>query len=435
MRSKKVLCTALAVMVINSFNFLSAEAAIDPGERPVTNPSSQATKGSKAVPLVEKYLIDCQLDAGEKAMCNRLQAHPRDDQARFGLAVLQFLRGVEQLFQDLYHYGWRDFSGRSPLSGRWPQGVNENPATMNYTQARQIVENLRLNLLRSEASLAAITDPDVTLLLHFGLIRLDLNGDGRLDDKEYLWKIYAHASNNYAIEEAKAADFYIKFDRGDVHWLQGYCHLLLALCETYLAYDTRELFERTGHLFFSRVDSPYNKLQTSKHLGNVPHSDLDVLDAIAFIHLIHCPLSAPEKMEAALHHLEVVVAQSRISWKWIMLEVDDDHEWLPNPKQTGVIPGVRVTDEMVTTWARIMDEAEKLLAGKLLLPFWRGAEGRGINLRRVFLEPRLFDLVLWVQGSDALPYLEQGETTKGADWREWTRTFGGNFPGFAIWFN
>jgi hypothetical protein len=420
---------------MNNGNFSAVQAAITPGDRQVVKPPSQAPKGRKSTPLVEKYLIAGQLKAGEEALNRRLSAHPHDDQARFGLGLLQFLRGVEQLFQDLYHYGLRDFSGRSPLAGRWPVGVNEAAATINYEQARQIVENLRLNLLRSEASLAIITDPDVKLPLHFGLIRLDLNGDGELDDNEYLWKIYAHTTNNYAIDETKAADFYIKFDRGDVHWLQGYCHLLLAFCEIYLAYDTHELFERTGHLFFSRVESPYKELQTNKHLRSLPGSDLDILDAVAFIHLVHCPLSMPEKMEVALHHLEVVVAQSRISWQWIMLEVDDDHEWLPNPRQTGVIPGVRVTDEMVTTWARIMDEADNLLAGKILLPFWRGSEGMGINLRRVFLEPRLFDLVLWVQGSDALPYLEKGKTTDSADWREWTRTFGGNFPGFAIWFN
>src|SRR5947208_7893227 len=37
------------------------------------------------------------------------------------------------------------------------------------------------------------------------------------------------------------------------------------------------------------------------------------------------------------------------------------------------------------------------------------ARGRGSNVRRVFIEPRTFDLVLWVQGSAAAPNLEAGE--------------------------
>ena len=58
-----------------------------------------------------------------------------------------------------------------------------------------------------------------------------------------------------------------------------------------------------------------------------------------------------------------------------------------------------------------------LLAGKRLLPFWRGDPSRGVNLRRVFTEPRPFDLVLWVQGTAATPYLEKGPLTKPEVWR------------------
>jgi hypothetical protein len=39
----------------------------------------------------------------------------------------------------------------------------------------------------------------------------------------------------------------------------------------------------------------------------------------------------------------------------------------------------------------------------------RGPAKQGVNLRRVLLEPRDFDLVLWLQGSAAMPYLEPGE--------------------------
>jgi hypothetical protein len=70
-----------------------------------------------------------------------------------------------------------------------------------------------------------------------------------------------------------------------------------------------------------------------------------------------------------------------------------------------------------------------------LLPFWRGKEIRGINLQRVFLEPREFDVVLWAQGSATVPYLEEGIRTSPEDWARFQRVFRGEFLGFAFWFN
>jgi hypothetical protein len=129
-----------------------------------------------------------------------------------------------------------------------------------------------------------------------------------------------------------------------------------------------------------------------------------------------------------------MIVLSRESWKFILAETDDDHEWIPNPKQHAVI-GVGVPQEMVDGWLGFLDEAEKLLNGKSLIPFWRGHETRGINIKRVFTEPREFDLVLWVQGTAAVPYLEAGSVTDKRVWERLQRVFRGEFIGFALWFN
>ncbi len=71
---------------------------------------------------------------------------------------------------------------------------------------------------------------------------------------------------------------------------------------------------------------------------------------------------------------------------------------------------------MTGGWQEFLGEAERILAGKKLLPFWRGDAKRGINLRRVFTEPRTLDLVLWIQGTAALPYLEAGEISTPEVW-------------------
>ncbi|MFT7638400.1 MAG: hypothetical protein ACI9G1_000121 [Pirellulaceae bacterium] len=101
---------------------------------------------------------------------------------------------------------------------------------------------------------------------------------------------------------------------------------------------------------------------------------------------------------------------------------------------------VAVSQEMVTTWLKTVGETEKVLQGKKLIPFWRGAnKDRGVNLRRVFTEPRTIDPILWVQGTAATPYLEEGTITDFANPRtlgQINSTFGGaNFFGFAFWFN
>jgi hypothetical protein len=127
-------------------------------------------------------------------------------------------------------------------------------------------------------------------------------------------------------------------------------------------------------------------------------------------------------------------------WKHILDETDDDNEWIPNPRQKGVL-GVKVTQEMIDTWLATVEEAGQVLQGKRLVPFWRGTEkDRGVNLRRAFTEPRTFDPVLWFQGTAATPYLEKGDLTKFADPRMLERinnAFGGGrgFAGYALWFN
>jgi hypothetical protein len=219
-----------------------------------------------------------------------------------------------------------------------------------------------------------------------------------------------------------------------VHWLHGYCHLLSALPEMVLAYDATELFNATAHMFYAKVETPHAYLNDGVKVADFGVG-VDIADAVAFVHLLNLPVKEPQRMTAALEHLQGMTAQSRESWALILAETDDDNEWVPNPRQSTVLGQVRVTDEMVNGWMQFLDEADAVLAGKKLIPFWRSADGRGVNLRRVFTEPARFDLVLWVQGTAATPYLEKGELTTRDTWRRFQRVFGGDFLTFAVWFN
>src|SRR6185503_8507947 len=129
--------------------------------------------------------------------------------------------------------------------------------------------------------------------------------------------------------------------------------------------------------------------------------------------MLRLSIKEPARTKAALAHLEAGVVQAKEQWKYILAETDDDNEWIPNPKQTGVV-GVKVTQEMIDAWRETLDEAEQVLKGKTLLPFWRGKGERGVNLRRVFLELQAIDPIEWVQGTAATPFLEKGPITKFA---------------------
>ena len=447
MQMRKMLAALLLIALANSSTAaMSTSSIVSDSEGTIMTNTTQATIAK--APLVEKYLLEGKLADGRTALEEQLQKEPTDDQARFGLGVLIFLDTVESLKQRLFHYGLRNHSelSREIPFARLAVAVNPRPSIINYQDARNLIDDFRKGLMKADHHLALIKSEDVTLPLHFGMIKLNFQDENHPNGGESLWSVYSRLTNNGSIDEDTAKAFYIKFDRGDVHWLRGYCHLLSAICDICLAYDTRTLFEHTAHLFFERVDSPYKFLVAGKkvygmHDRHSPSQDgvrgegLDLIDAVALIHLLNFKISEPQRMQSALHHLEMVVSQSRVSWQFIMTETGDDHEWLPNPRQTGVIPGVHVTNEMVMSWAKIMDQSEKLLKGEELIPFWRGEHGPGVNLRKVFMEPRDFDLVLWVQGTEAMPYLETGKLTDGDIWRQAQGTFGNRFPGFALYFN
>ena len=51
------------------------------------------------------------------------------------------------------------------------------------------------------------------------------------------------------------------------------------------------------------------------------------------------------------------------------------------------------------------------------------------------MEPTRFDLLLWLQGTGAAPFLEEGPRAESGVWRRLNDTFGRNMPGFAVWIN
>ena len=95
-------------------------------------------------------------------------------------------------------------------------------------------------------------------------------------------------------------------------------------------------------------------------------------------------------------------------------------------------------DKSLANWREFLAELDSLLKSEKLLPLirdwpnWSGGVGSGVNVRRVFTEPRDFDLILWIQGSAAVPYLENGQLS-GQLWHKLINAIlSGKFREFGV---
>ena len=368
------------------------------------------------------------------ALEEHLRDTPADDTARFMLGAVQFMQAAERLGQSLYRHGLNPAPEVFSVPFfRLPVPYNPNPETLTYDQARAMIRQFTDDLAIAEATLAQVDDPAVQLPLAIGQIRLDLDGNGAAANAETLWQLYRQINGAPDLPPEQVAQFVIDFDGSDAPWLRGYCHLLMALGDFLLAHDWHEGFDHSFHTLFPRANLPFQALTDKSARSDYARDVDEIADFIAFIHLIHWPVPEPDRMATALRHLESVVDLSRENWRRILAETDNGREWLPNPRQTGAIPGLAVTQPRIDAWMLFLDEFGAMLKGEKLMPHWRLAQG--VNLRRVFLEPRPFDLVLWIQGSGALPYAEPGPVSKAETWENILRLMEGDFFTYAAWFN
>ncbi len=375
----------------------------------------------------EQAIQSCQLE---------IEAEKTDDQAKFRLGVAQFLQTIEKLGQSWHRHGHLDgfLTSMVPLL-RLDTPENPRPEPISYEQFRAIIQQTLDSLQISEATLASVKSNDVSLELDLMQVGMDWDANGFAGPHDNLLGSFRQViSNRIPLDPARG--FVIRFDAADVQWLRGYCHLLMAMCELALAYDQEDLWNVTARRVFSQAETPFEFLNEEPTRSDAFEMKL-ILDAVAGIHQMRFPIREPERMPRALAHVKQTIQLSRDMWKLVEAETDDQREWIPSPRQKPPFPGAEVSREMIVGWHQFLDEAEEILDGEKLVPFWRGTNPRrGVNLKRVFVEPQDFDLVLWFHGSGAEKYLQEDlPVTSPATWDRFERIFRGEFIGFAIWFN
>jgi hypothetical protein len=387
------------------------------------------------VELTQKYLYAGALKEGEKALTGVLAKTPDDAEAIAGLGMIRLAGAVEHFSQSLYRFGFRppeDSMVSVPLL-TMPVPPNPNPEVIHYEDARAILQGLVDDLDAVDRTLQPLGDRPVKLPVAMGRVRLDLTGAGQQGSVTLYDVTNAVLMDGHG-DRANAGKLTIAFDTGDVLWLRAYTHVLRAGAEFLLARDWHRSFDAAAHLLFARPDSPLAAALSLPTEGVFTGAeDGRIADAIAWVHLLNWPVVEPERLPRVREHLLAAIGLSRQMWASIRAETDNDREWLPNAKQTSLIPGMTITDERIDSWLALLTESEAVLNGDKLLPHWRFTQG--FNLRRLLESPQPFDLVLLATGTDIVPYLQDGPVSDRSFWDRMNDAFEGEFVSFAVWIN
>ncbi|KKX33172.1 hypothetical protein YH62_06490 [Rhizobium sp. LC145] len=386
--------------------------------------------------MVQEDLASGRLGEADQRLSSMVARTSDSADARLGLGFIRTARAFETLVRSLYRYGFSPRSeGYELIFGSRIDAIawNPDPEPITYDQFRGILSTFIGNLDKADEVLAAVGDEPAKLKLDLSVIRFDWNGDGVLGPEDQFGRAVSDRDEN-----GNPLPFVVGFDTADAKWLRGYSNLLRAAAKAWLSHDFSESWNSGFALAFPRAVSTMNAEAATGSdetiFGLQKGQASDIADFISLIHTIRWPVVDEVMWNEVRGHLKEVIELNRETWALIANEDDDDHEWLPGPKQkNGVLPALDVTEERIQAWLQVLSQFEAVLDGRLLVPHWRF--DKGVNMAKVFDDPKPFDLVLWITGPAAVPYLENGATMASGDWNQLTSIFGGNFMSYAFYFN
>lgn len=375
-----------------------------------------------------------------------LDARP-DAEARFGKGLLQFTNAIENFGRELYRYGfapnwgWGGVNFASQLL--IPVPANPNPEPLDYEKLRTVLTLLVDEMDEAQKTLReAGVAGDYVIPLDVMKIGLDLDGDGRSAPGESIAAMLGGAmglANPRRSSPAEPAPLVIGLDRADAIWLAGYTNIVAMQADFLLAHNFHELFDATFHRLFPGAGLPLENDIRGRRARSQgyelldPDSEVTVADLIALIHTIDWPVVEPDRLKRVRERLLTITALSRQNWAAITAETDNDRELLPNPDQTAAVGRARVSAQQIRAWQSTLDTFDQVVKGELLIPHWRFAKGFDANA--YFETATQPDLVMLLSGYDALPFLKDGPIATEASFSAFLRAFGGNWPGYAFWFN
>ena len=352
---------------------------------------------------------------------------------RFALGAIGFLRGIEKSLQFRWQHNMaiKDFD--IPVL-RLPVPPNSDAAPFTPDLIVQLFETLRDDMAISQAALDSVGAAEVAIELDLNAVWFDINMNDSRDDGEGMveFGITTMMSRRQAQEflSQPQSEIPVRFDTADVAWLNAYTHLLSGLSELVIAFDPTEAI--------AKVLSS-NQQMMDLMAGTRPANQYNMLggswvDRFAMVYGALNQQPIPANTRAAHSHFLEMIRQNKLFWAAVAVETDNQREWIPNASQTAAL-GFELPEGAAETWQAVLNDAEMLLKGELLVSFWRVEPVGGVNVNALFENPPVVDIVDWVQGAGLLPYIERGPTVSDRNIRLFDRMFSGDALLFAVLFN
>ncbi|MGB8812393.1 MAG: hypothetical protein WCC57_04345 [Paracoccaceae bacterium] len=354
------------------------------------------------------------------------------DADRFALGGVRFLAVVEHSLQQRWKIGLTDSMTMLPFL-RLPIAENPNPAAFDPAVIGQVFRDASAGMDAARAPLAEIPETsDFTVEISLADLWFDINANTTRDPGEDMLAVAGPMIMGWQWAERDPATPapVIRFDAADAAWLSAYTHLLAGISDTILAYDPTQPITNT--LTSRAALADLAEVRPDPFFGTA--SNFDAVDMIATIlATLNQTPDAARALSAHAHFL-AMIADNRTFWARVASESDNDHEWLPNDAQQSAL-GITVPQGTAAVWLAVLSDAEKLLNGQVLAPYWRLGDGAGVNVGRLFTDPKPIDVAGWIQGADALPYLEKGPLVSAANWWAFEQLMSGEAMLFTLFLN
>ena len=373
-------------------------------------------------------------DGGLAAAEAQLTARPLETSAdRFLLGATRFLGGVEAALHARWRLGVAEQVGPFPLL-RLNLAPNPEPEAFDPAFVETIFADLLVAMQAAREPLAEIGDgDDFTVRVDLARIWLDINGSGARDSGEGVIEIAASGfgfrPQGAEVTPEELAPDIVDFDTADAAWLHAYADVLSGFGELVLAFRPTEAIARVMAAE-QRIAEMASGRTGQAGLG-IP-DDWIVRPAV-YVRAIQVRPDAG-RLEAMRGHMWRMTEQNRVFWRRVDMETDDSAEWIPHDRQTGAM-GVEFPDGAGAAWLEVLADAERVLEGELLIPFWRIDADFGINLKRVIEEPPVIDIAGWLHGADALPFIEEGARISADSWMRFQELARGRGLLFALVLN
>lgn len=357
-----------------------------------------------------------------------IEAGPATPDRDLALAALRFLGGIEAAWQARYRIGATEPVLPLPLlDAVLPSNPSPQPIEADFMNA--LAADLAAAMAQTRAALPTEVG-DAGLVLRFEDLWFDVNSNGRRDPDEGLPELAGLPTPPTGPPE-------VRFDAADAHWLRAYTHLIEGMSLLILAFDPQPAL--SGRIALAAaLDRQF--AEPPDQMAPAPQMDAEarhfgpMVDRIAVV--VQTLRNRPDaaKIAEAVAHWQAMIDANRDFWQAVATETDDDREWIPNDDQQAAL-GFSLPPGAGDAWLAVLADAEKVLDGRLLIPFWRFAPGHGIDLKSWFDDPGPVELVDWLQGSAALPHARAGLTVSDDNWTRFTTLFGGGAGLYMVLFN